>query len=91
MKSEKTENLSAKKGLLYNHNKTPLHRLVIFLRVVLVFMAFEAERLFHSLDRALRTMDQLIPIINKLQDVFNTLEQDPVDLPQIVVRDFSRR
>eukprot|EP00698_Gefionella_okellyi_P023713 TRINITY_DN8177_c0_g1_i1.p1 TRINITY_DN8177_c0_g1~~TRINITY_DN8177_c0_g1_i1.p1 ORF type:complete len:761 (-),score=225.90 TRINITY_DN8177_c0_g1_i1:40-2274(-) len=30
-------------------------------------------------------MDQLIPIINKLQDVFNTIEAEPVDLPQIVV------
>lgn len=30
-------------------------------------------------------MDQLIPIINKLQDVFNTLETEPFDLPQIVV------
>lgn len=32
------------------------------------------------------SLDQLIPIINKLQDVFNTLETEPVDLPQIVVR-----
>lgn len=30
-------------------------------------------------------MDQLIPVINKLQDVFNTIGQDNVDLPQIVV------
>eukprot|EP01133_Synstelium_polycarpum_P001161 gene1161-1330_t len=30
-------------------------------------------------------MDQLIPVINKLQDVFNTLGTDPLDLPQIVV------
>jgi dynamin 1-like protein len=30
-------------------------------------------------------MDQLIPVINKLQDVFNTTNSDPVDLPQIVV------
>ncbi|KAN0045466.1 hypothetical protein ACTA71_005844 [Dictyostelium dimigraforme] len=30
-------------------------------------------------------MDQLIPVINKLQDVFNTLGSDPLDLPQIVV------
>lgn len=30
-------------------------------------------------------MEQLIPIINKLQDVFNTIGQDPLDLPQIVV------
>jgi hypothetical protein len=30
-------------------------------------------------------MDQLIPVINRLQDVFNTLGADPIDLPQIVV------
>jgi len=30
-------------------------------------------------------MDQLIPVINKLQDVFNVLGSDPLDLPQIVV------
>lgn len=30
-------------------------------------------------------MEQLIPIINKLQDVFNTIGSDPLDLPQIVV------
>jgi len=30
-------------------------------------------------------MEGLIPIINKLQDVFNTIGIDPVDLPQIVV------
>jgi dynamin 1-like protein len=30
-------------------------------------------------------MDQLIPVINKLQDVFNALGTDAIDLPQIVV------
>lgn len=30
-------------------------------------------------------MDQLIPLINKLQDVFNVVGYDPLDLPQIVV------
>ncbi|OMJ28646.1 Dynamin-related protein DNM1 [Smittium culicis] len=30
-------------------------------------------------------MDDLIPTVNKLQDVFNTLGQDQIDLPQIVV------
>jgi dynamin 1-like protein len=30
-------------------------------------------------------MDELIPIVNKLQDVFNTVGYDPIDLPQIVV------
>ena len=30
-------------------------------------------------------MDELIPIVNKLQNVFNTIGQDPIDLPQIVV------
>ncbi len=30
-------------------------------------------------------MEQLIPVINKLQDVFNTIGSDPLDLPQIVV------
>lgn len=30
-------------------------------------------------------MEKLIPVINKLQDVFNTIGADPIDLPQIVV------
>jgi len=30
-------------------------------------------------------MDRLIPILNKLQEVFNALGSDPLDLPQIVV------
>ena len=30
-------------------------------------------------------MDQLIPVINRLQDVFNAIGYDPIDLPQIVV------
>eukprot|EP01116_Phalansterium_solitarium_P023937 TRINITY_DN8617_c0_g1_i1.p1 TRINITY_DN8617_c0_g1~~TRINITY_DN8617_c0_g1_i1.p1 ORF type:complete len:764 (-),score=155.95 TRINITY_DN8617_c0_g1_i1:185-2476(-) len=30
-------------------------------------------------------MEKLLPVINKLQDVFNTIGQDPLDLPQIVV------
>lgn len=30
-------------------------------------------------------MDQLIPIINKLQDVFNTVGSEAMQLPQIVV------
>ena len=29
-------------------------------------------------------MERLIPVINKLQDVFNALGSDPLDLPQIV-------
>jgi hypothetical protein len=30
-------------------------------------------------------MEKLIPVINKLQDVFNAIGSDPLDLPQIVV------
>eukprot|EP01091_Cochliopodium_minus_P009360 TRINITY_DN2293_c1_g2_i1.p1 TRINITY_DN2293_c1_g2~~TRINITY_DN2293_c1_g2_i1.p1 ORF type:complete len:728 (-),score=255.63 TRINITY_DN2293_c1_g2_i1:60-2198(-) len=30
-------------------------------------------------------MDQLIPVINKLQDVFNAIGQESIDLPQIAV------
>lgn len=30
-------------------------------------------------------MDRLIPVINKLQDVFYTVGQDAIQLPQIVV------
>jgi GTP-binding protein EngB required for normal cell division len=30
-------------------------------------------------------MDQLIPVINKLQDVFAAIGQDTIDLPQITV------
>jgi dynamin 1-like protein len=41
----------------------------------------------HPRIKALATMsmDQLIPVINKLQDVFNALGTDAIDLPQIVV------
>lgn len=31
------------------------------------------------------TMEALIPVINKLQDVFNTVGADIIHLPQIVV------
>ena len=30
-------------------------------------------------------MESLIPVINKLQDVFNTVGTDAIQLPQIVV------
>lgn len=30
-------------------------------------------------------MESLIPVVNKLQDVFGAIGQSPVDLPQIVV------
>ncbi|CAG8816221.1 11522_t:CDS:1, partial [Racocetra persica] len=30
-------------------------------------------------------MNDLIPVVNKLQDVFNTIGSDTVDLPQIIV------
>lgn len=30
-------------------------------------------------------MEQLIPIVNKLQDVFGAIGQDSIDLPQITV------
>lgn len=30
-------------------------------------------------------MEQLIPVINKLQDVFNTVGSESMQLPQIVV------
>ena len=30
-------------------------------------------------------MEQLIPVINKLQDVFNSVGGEQIDLPQIVV------
>lgn len=32
-----------------------------------------------------KEMDQLIPVINKLQDVFNTVGSEAIQLPQIVV------
>lgn len=34
---------------------------------------------------AYSTMEALIPVINKLQDVFNTVGADAIQLPQIVV------
>jgi dynamin 1-like protein len=33
----------------------------------------------------LLSMEQLIPVINKLQDVFHTVGADTIQLPQIVV------
>ena len=30
-------------------------------------------------------MEELIPIVNKLQDVFSAVGQAPIDLPQMVV------
>ncbi|CAN0548532.1 unnamed protein product, partial [Ectocarpus sp. 8 AP-2014] len=30
-------------------------------------------------------MEDLIPVVNKLQDVFSAIGQTPIDLPQIVV------
>lgn len=30
-------------------------------------------------------MEALIPVVNKLQDVFNTVGSDSIQLPQIVV------
>jgi dynamin 1-like protein len=39
----------------------------------------------HPANQVPSAMEQLIPIINKLQDVFNTIGSDPLDLPQIVV------
>ncbi len=46
--------------------------------------------------RDARRMEQLIPVVNKLQDVFNTVgDRDVIQLPQIVVvgaqaRDFPQ-
>ena len=41
---------------------------------------FIAERYIYC-----RLMDALIPILNKLQDVFNTVGSESIQLPQIVV------
>lgn len=38
-----------------------------------------------SPDLKIERMEALIPIINKLQDVFNTIGTDSIQLPQIVV------
>jgi len=35
-------------------------------------------------------MEKLIPVINKLQDVFNAVGSESIDLPQIVVVGRSR-
>eukprot|EP00968_Pinguiococcus_pyrenoidosus_P013713 scaffold1239_cov175-Pinguiococcus_pyrenoidosus.AAC.45 len=34
-------------------------------------------------------MQNLIPVVNKLQDVFNAIGNAPIDLPQIVVRELA--
>jgi dynamin 1-like protein len=47
-------------------------------KVVLIY-----SKLVH-LSLVLTKMERLIPVINKLQDVFNALGSDPLDLPQIV-------
>ena len=41
--------------------------------------------LFGVCSRILVIMENLIPVINKLQDVFNTVGSDVIQLPQIVV------
>lgn len=41
--------------------------------------------LFDSSEFLLKLMEALIPVINKLQDVFNTVGADIIHLPQIVV------
>lgn len=40
---------------------------------------------FHRLEFTSEPMEALIPVINKLQDVFNTVGADIIQLPQIVV------
>ncbi len=47
------------------------------------------RKVFHQYlskhDFQFRLMDALIPILNKLQDVFNTVGSESIQLPQIVV------
>jgi len=38
-----------------------------------------------NFERCISTMESLIPVINKLQDVFNTVGSEVIQLPQIVV------
>ena len=52
-----------------------------FLRFSFVFFVF----FFFFFQESVTKMDQLIPAINKLQDVFNTLGFSAIDLPQLVV------
>lgn len=43
------------------------------------------ESYFEQSEGLSGTMEALIPVINKLQDVFNTVGADIIQLPQIVV------
>lgn len=43
------------------------------------------ESYFEKSESRADTMEALIPVINKLQDVFNTVGADIIQLPQIVV------
>lgn len=43
------------------------------------------KKFFERLQCIKKTMEALIPVINKLQDVFNTVGSDAIHLPQIVV------
>jgi hypothetical protein len=47
---------------------------------VIVFISKNVYTLIKNIE-----MEQLIPVINKLQDVFNTVGTEAVQLPQIVV------
>lgn len=50
-------------------------------------LAGVADYLVHHFDKCpfCQTMEALIPVINKLQDVFNTVGADVIQLPQIAV------
>lgn len=64
---------------LYN-KKLPLFAVKNANPIILFLYFF---RTYTYIDK--KKMDQLIPIINKLQDVFNTVGSEAIQLPQIVV------
>lgn len=58
----------------YQHSINPLHSNLRFL-----------QRRVRQREIAAEDMEALIPVVNKLQDVFNTVGSDSIQLPQIVV------
>lgn len=58
--------------------------ILVYLSLLLSFLPFFIHSLLHHNTKK-KPMNDLIPLVNKLQDVFNTIGSDSIDLPQIVV------
>lgn len=63
--------------------RIPLH--VIMNHILFVIKTYYLLQYSSLLSVVISNMEALIPVINKLQDVFNTVGSDSIQLPQIVV------